>query len=211
MVPNKRIEIKATGSNHLSLQGMGGAGRSIVAHIPAQHLDRKAQAVRCIHPDPANKSRSEYKGLRTAPLKLFREKLRAASKRLFGRAVITGAQAFADTLIDSGQPVESTSDQNIVVWVSEYFSRVDRDGKQLLDIDVFEYNAKRVRGTVAIAKRNRDPSAASRGCYCARTSIQGVWGPRSNSLCGALLRPGRPKIRTTNVRSSAGSKGGEHQ
>ena len=196
-MPNEGIEIKATGSDNLSLQGKGRAGKSLVASILAQHLDRKAQAVRCIHSDPANRT--------------LREKLRAASKRLVGHAVITGAQAFADTLIDSGQPVESTSDQNIVVWVSEYFSRVDRDGKQLLDIDVFEYNAKRVRGTVAIAKRNRDPSAASRGCYCARTSIQGVWGPRSNSLCGALLRPGRPKIRTTNVRSSAGSKGGEHQ
>jgi hypothetical protein len=211
LVPNKRIEIKATGSNHLSLQGMGGAGRSIVAHIPAQHLDRKAQAVRCIHPDPANKSRSEYKGLRTAPLKLFREKLRAASKRLFGRAVITGAQAFADTLIDSGQPVESTSDQNIVVWVSEYFSRVDRDGKQLLDINVFEDNAKRVRGTVAIAKRNRDTFGRELWFIFLARSIRGVWGPRTKGLCGAMVGLERPKIRTTNVRFSTGTKGGEHQ
>ena len=128
MVPNEGIEVKATGSDHLSLQGKGGAGKSLVASILAQHLDRKAQAVRCIHPVPANKTRSEYKVLRTAPLQLFREKLRAASKRLFGHAVITGAQ-----------------------------------------------------------------------------------GPRSNSLCGDMLGPERPKITTTNVRFSTGTKGGEHQ
>ena len=131
MVPNEGIEINATGSDHLSLQGKGGAGKSLVASILAQHLDRKAQAVRCVHPDPANKTRSEYKGLRTAALAAlqpFREKLRAAIKRLFGHAVITGAQ-----------------------------------------------------------------------------------GPRSNSLCGDMLGPERPKITTTNVRFSTGTKGGEHQ
>ena len=128
MVPNEGIEINATGSDHLSLQGKGGAGKSLVASILAQHLDRKAQAVRFVHPDPANKTRSEYKVLRTAPLQLFREKLRAASKRLFGHAVITGAQ-----------------------------------------------------------------------------------GPPSNSLCGDMLGPERPKITTTNVRFSTGTKGGEHQ
>jgi hypothetical protein len=127
LAPNEEIEIKATGSVHLSLQGKGGVGKSLVASILAQYLNRKAQAVRCIHPDPANKTRSEYKGLQT-PLQLFREKLRAASKRLFGHAVITGAQS-----------------------------------------------------------------------------------PRTNSLCGAMLGPERPKITTTNVRFSTGTKGGEHQ
>jgi hypothetical protein len=210
LVPNEGIEIKATGSDHLSLQGKGGAGKSLVASILAQHLDRKAQGVRCTHPDPANKARSEYKGLRTAPLQLFREKVRAASKRLFGHGVITCAQAFADTLIDSGQLVESTSDQNIVGWVTEYFSRVDRDGKQLLDINVFEDNARRVRGTVAIAKRNRDTFGRESWFLFRAWSIRGVWGQRSNSLCGAMLGPDRPKIRTTNVRFSTGTKG-DHQ
>ena len=184
MVPNEGIEVKATGSDHLSLQGKGGAGKSLVASILAQHLDRKAQAVRCIHPVPANKTRSEYKGLRT-PLQLFREKLRAASKRLFGHAVITGVQAFADTLIDSGQLVERTSDQNIVVWVSEYFSCVDRDGKQLLDINVFEDNAKRVRGTVAIAERNRDTFGRESWFLLRARSIRGVWGARAATVCAA--------------------------
>jgi hypothetical protein len=75
LAPNEGIEIKATGSVHLSLQGKGGVGKSLVASILAQYLNRKAQAVRCIDsdPDPVNKTLSQHKGLRTAPLPLLRE------------------------------------------------------------------------------------------------------------------------------------------
>ena len=201
MAPNEGIEIKATGSVHLSLQGKGGVGKSLVASILAQYLDRKAPAVRCIDSDPVNKTLSQYKGLRTAPLPLLREGgidqrafdglmeellttdgvfvvdngastfiplwnyilennvhelLRAAGKRLFVHTVITGGQALADTLNGFGQLAESTSDQNIVVWVNEYFGRVERDGKQFLDMKVFEDNAHKVCGTVAITRRNQD-------------------------------------------------------
>ena len=73
MAPNEGIEIKATGSVHLSLQGKGGVGKSLVASILAQYLNRKAVPVRCIDSDPVNKTLSQYKGLRTAPLPLLRE------------------------------------------------------------------------------------------------------------------------------------------
>ena len=72
MAPNEGIEIKATGSVHLSLPGKGGVGKSLVASILAQYLGRKAAAVRCIDSDPVNKTLSQYKGLRT-PLPLLRE------------------------------------------------------------------------------------------------------------------------------------------
>jgi hypothetical protein len=82
--------------------------------------------------------------------------LRAAGKRLFVHTVITGGQALADTLNGFGQLAESTSDQNIVVWVNEYFGRVERDGKQFLDMKVFEENQSKVCGTVAVTRRNHD-------------------------------------------------------
>ena len=84
------------------------------------------------------------------------ELLRSAGKRLFVHTVITGGQALADTLNGFGQLAESTSDQNIVVWVNEYFGRVERDGKQFLAMKVFEDNENKVCGTVAITKRNYD-------------------------------------------------------
>jgi hypothetical protein len=40
--------------------------------------------------------------------------------------------------------------------VNEYFGRVERDGKQFLDMKVFEDNEEKVCGTVAITKRNQD-------------------------------------------------------
>ena len=46
MAPNEGIEIKATGSVHLSLQGKGGVGKSLVASILAQYLNRTALAGR---------------------------------------------------------------------------------------------------------------------------------------------------------------------
>jgi hypothetical protein len=194
-------EINTTGSVHLSLQGKGGVGKSLIASILAQYLSHQAQGVRCIDSDPVNKTLSQYKILHAEPLALLREGgvdqrafdglmedlltndgifvvdngastfiplwnyilendvhklLRSAGKKLFVHTVITGGQALADTLNGFGQLAESASDQNIVVWVNEYFGHVERDGKQFLDMKVFEDNEQKVCGTVAITKRNHD-------------------------------------------------------
>jgi hypothetical protein len=201
LTPTNGPDIKPTGSVHLSLQGKGGVGKSLVASILAQYLNRKAAAVHCIDSDPINKTLSQYRSLRCEPLPLLQdgsvdqrafdglmedlltiegifvvdngastfiplwhyilennvhEMLRDAGKKLYVHTVITGGQALADTLNGFGQLAESTSDRNIVVWVNEYFGRVERDGKQFLDMRVFEDNKEKVCGTVAIAKRNPD-------------------------------------------------------
>jgi cellulose biosynthesis protein BcsQ len=187
---------------HLSLQGKGGVGKSLVASILAQYLLQRGKTVRCIDTDPVNKTLSQYHGLPTEQLKLLREGgvdqrgfdvlmeqlltdessvfvvdngastfiplwnyilennvhelLRNANKRLYVHTVITGGQALFDTLNGFSQLAESTTDQNIIVWVNEYFGRVERDGKQFADMKVFQENQHRVFGTVGIAKRNQD-------------------------------------------------------
>ncbi len=187
---------------HLSLQGKGGVGKSLVASILAQYLLNRGKAVRCIDTDPVNKTLSQYRGLPTEQLKLLREGgvdqrafdglmeqlltdnsaifvvdngastfiplwnyilennvhelLRNARKRLYVHTVITGGQALFDTLNGFGQLAESTTEQNIIVWVNEYFGRVERDGKQFADMKVFQDNEHRVFGTVGIPKRNQD-------------------------------------------------------
>ena len=187
---------------HLSLQGKGGVGKSLVASILAQYLLDRGKRVRCIDTDPVNKTLSQYRGLPTEQLKLLREggietrafdglmdqlindadaifvvdngastfiplwnyilendvheKLRNARKRLYVHTVITGGQALSDTLNGFSQLAESTAEQNIIVWVNEYFGRVERDGKQFADMKVFQDNAQRVFGTVGIPKRNQD-------------------------------------------------------
>jgi hypothetical protein len=187
---------------HLSLQGKGGVGKSLVASILAQYLLQRGKSIRCIDTDPVNKTLSQYRGLPTEQLKLLRDGgvdqrgfdtlmehlltdesaifvvdngastfiplwnyilennvhqlLRDAKRRLYVHTVITGGQALFDTLNGFSQLAESSNEQNIIVWVNEYFGRVEKDGKQFSDMKVFQDNAERVFGTVGIVKRNQD-------------------------------------------------------
>jgi hypothetical protein len=77
-------------------------------------------------------------------------------RRLFVHCVITGGQALTDTLSGFVKLAETTPEQNIVLWVNEYFGRIERDGKLLHDIPAYQEHAPKVRGAVAIPKRNRD-------------------------------------------------------
>jgi hypothetical protein len=199
---NGEVQSDRLSTIHLSLQGKGGVGKSLVASILAQYLLQRGKTVRCIDTDPVNKTLSQYRGLPTEQLKLLREGgidqrafdglmehlltddaaifvvdngastfiplsnyilennvhelLRNAQKRLYVHTVITGGQALVDTLNGFSQLAESTSEQNIIVWINEYFGRVERDGKQFADMKVFHDNEHRVFGTVGITKRNQD-------------------------------------------------------
>src|SRR5437764_8926696 len=179
---------------HLSLQGKGGVGKSLVASILAQYLLQRGKAVRCIDTDPVNKTLSQYAGLQTEQLKLLREGgvdqrgfdvlmdrfveddtgtfvvdngastfiplwnyilennvhqfLQTARRRLFVHTVITGGQALFDTLNGFSQLAESTGEQNIILWINEYFGRVEHEGKQFGDMKVYRASEHRVFGTV---------------------------------------------------------------
>src|SRR6266545_1216428 len=59
---------------HLSLQGKGGVGKSLVASLLAQYFtDRKGMTVRCIDADPVNQTLTQYKELGAERLDLLRE------------------------------------------------------------------------------------------------------------------------------------------
>ena len=189
------------GAIHLSLQGKGGVGKSLVASLLAQYFIDRGEAVRCLDTDPVNQTLSQYKGLQVEHVKLLREGgidqrgfdllmetiltdvgtfvvdngastfiplwnyilennviglLRASGKRLFVHTVVTGGQALADTLKGFKSLAESTDERNIVVWVNEYFGRVEREGKEFGDMAVYRENAGKVFGSIAIPKRNQD-------------------------------------------------------
>lgn len=82
--------------------------------------------------------------------------LNESGRRIFVHCVVTGGQALTDTLSGFAKLAETTPDQNIILWVNEYFGRIERDGKALGDLPVFQTHAGKVRGSVAIPKRNRD-------------------------------------------------------
>jgi hypothetical protein len=185
---------------HLSLQGKGGVGKSLVASILAQYFLSRGRVVNRIDTDPVNGTFSQYAALAAERLKLLRdgaidsrgfddlmdrlltedgiflvdsgastfvplwnyilqgniiEILKAAGKALYVHTVITGVQALGDTL-DGFRHTQTTAEQNIIVWINEFFGRVERKGKGFNEMTVFQEHGSRVLGLVGIAKRNQD-------------------------------------------------------
>ena len=186
---------------HMSLQGKGGVGKSLVASILAQYFQFTGLQIECIDTDPVNRTFSQYKAVNASRLELLRngnidprgfdalierllteertfvidngastflplwsyvienrviEVLRNAGKKLYVHTVITGGQALLDTVNGFRSLAQSTEEQNIVVWINEYFGRVERDGKRFPEMAAFTENADKVFGSVHITERNHD-------------------------------------------------------
>lgn len=188
-------------SIHLSLQGKGGVGKTLVASILAQYFRHAGRDLKCIDTDPVNQTLSQYKALGAQHLDLMdegqvdprrfdrlmeriltedsvfvvdngastfiplwnyllenhvTEVLRGARKRLYVHTVITGGQALFDTLKGFKSIADSTSERNLVVWINEYFGRVEYGGKQFEDMQAYQTCKHKVHGSVQITKRNQD-------------------------------------------------------
>lgn len=84
------------------------------------------------------------------------EILTQAGKRLYVHTVITGGQALLDTLHGFKSLADSTSDRNIIVWLNEYFGRIERGGKRFEDMGAYKDSADKVFGSVHLTRRNQD-------------------------------------------------------
>ena len=82
--------------------------------------------------------------------------LKESRRKLYVHCVITGGQALADTLSGFARLAQTSEDQNIVLWINEYFGRIEREGRQLHEMPVYLENAGRVLGSVVIPRRNQD-------------------------------------------------------
>lgn len=190
-----------THSIHLSLQGKGGVGKSLIASILAQYFRERSREIRCIDTDPLNSTLFQYKALNVSRLELLRsgiidhrgfdtlmerlltedatfvvdngaatfiplwnyflenhvlDVLTHAGKRLYVHTVVTGGQALVDTLFGFKSLAESTSERNIVVWLNEYFGRIEQGGKCFEQMSAFQESATKVRGSVHLKKLNQD-------------------------------------------------------
>lgn len=191
------------GAIHLTLQGKGGVGKSLVASIIAQYLRDKGREVRCIDTDPVNRTFAQYAALSADRLNLRDEHnrieqrafdslmerfltedtttfvvdngastflplwhyllennaldyLRQNGRRVYVHTVITGGQALLDTLNGFHELAQSTGERNIVVWVNEYFGRVEAEGKKFSEMAAYRDNAEKVCGAIVFSKRNQD-------------------------------------------------------
>src|SRR5437016_9812897 len=60
-----------TGVIHLSLQGKGGVGKSLIASLLAQYHISRGQEIRCVDTDPVNQTLSQYTALKAQHLNLM--------------------------------------------------------------------------------------------------------------------------------------------
>src|SRR5579884_78103 len=58
---------------HLSLQGKGGVGKSLIASLLAQYFKTRCETVQCIDTDPVNHTLAQYKQLNVQKIKLLRD------------------------------------------------------------------------------------------------------------------------------------------
>ena len=202
------VQTAANGSDnragiHLTLQGKGGVGKSLVASVLAQYFQEHGRDVRCIDTDPVNRTLAQYSALGADRLNLRDEHnridqrsfdilmerfltedgatfvvdngastflplwhyllensaldyLRQQGRRVYVHTVITGGQALIDTLNGFNELAQTTQERNIVVWVNEYFGRVEADGKKFSEMAAYRDNADKVCGAVIFTKRNQD-------------------------------------------------------
>lgn len=82
--------------------------------------------------------------------------LKQAGRRLCIHTVVTGGQALEDTLKGFAQLAGTTGEASIVVWLNEYFGRIEQDGKQFTEMAVCKENQHKILGSIGIPKRNQD-------------------------------------------------------
>lgn len=188
---------------HLTLQGKGGVGKSLVAVILAQYLSKRGLQIQCIDTDPLNRTFAQYSAFDAERIQVRDEHSRIDQRsfdgllerfltehgatfvvdngastflplwhyllenraleflrehhcKIYVHTVITGGQALLDTLNGFRELAESTQQRNMVVWVNEYFGRVEAQGKTLSEMTAFRDNQDKVCGVVVIPKRNQD-------------------------------------------------------
>jgi hypothetical protein len=202
-ITNGTNGIEPAGAIHLTLQGKGGVGKSLVASVLAQYLKEKGREVRCVDTDPVNRTFAQYGALAADRLNLRDEHnrieqrafdslmerfltedgatfvvdngastflplwhyllensaldyLRQNGRKVYVHTVITGGQALLDTLNGFHELAQTTEERNIVVWVNEYFGRVEAEGKKFSEMTAYRENSDKVCGAVIFAKRNQD-------------------------------------------------------
>lgn len=204
MPKNATISSNGTaGTIHLTLQGKGGVGKSLIAAILAQYLRQTGLDVRCIDTDPVNRTFAQYRALRADRLCLRDEHnridqrsfdalmerflleseatfvvdngastflplwhyllennaldyLRQNGRRVVVHTVVTGGQALMDTLNGFHELAQTMQERNIVVWINEYFGRVEAEGKKFAEMAAYRENTEKVCGAVIFQKRNQD-------------------------------------------------------
>jgi len=109
------------GAIHMTLQGKGGVGKSLVAAVLAQYLKNAGRDVRCIDTDPVNRTFAQYNVLAADRLQLRDEHNRIDQRsfdRLMERFLLEDGATF---VVDSGASTflrSGTICSKIMHWIT---------------------------------------------------------------------------------------------
>lgn len=83
------------------------------------------------------------------------EMIADSGKQVVAHTVIVGESNLLDTLTSFAELAEQMpEDVKIVVWLNEYFGKIEVDGKPFEEMNVYLDNESRVHGIVCLPKRN---------------------------------------------------------
>ena len=80
--------------------------------------------------------------------------LKQAGRQLYVHTVLTGGQAMLDTLHGFKTVADATPERNVIVWLNEYFGRIEFDGTPFGELTTYKENREKVFGSVLLAHRN---------------------------------------------------------
>jgi CobQ/CobB/MinD/ParA nucleotide binding domain len=81
--------------------------------------------------------------------------LAGRGRKVFIHCLVTGGQGLTDTLNGFEQLAQTTGEQNLIVWLNEFFGQVHLHGKCFEELDVTRDNAAKLLGSVLIPDRTR--------------------------------------------------------
>lgn len=81
--------------------------------------------------------------------------LEQSGKQVFIHSVVTGGQAFSDTLQGLAVMLQEQT-APVVVWLNEFYGAIERDGKTFQQSALYTDFKQRIRGIVTVEKGNAD-------------------------------------------------------
>ena len=85
------------------------------------------------------------------------EMMKDAGRQVYIHTVVAGGQALPETLRGFANLAEQSREQNIVVWVNEFYGDViSEDGRSFTEMKAYQSFSDKVKGIVRLPRRNPD-------------------------------------------------------
>jgi hypothetical protein len=158
-------------ATHFTLQGKGGIGKSLVSFLFLQYLKSIKNNVVAIDADPINQTLKNFKNIDAQFFKLVEnDDFNAINFDKLIHTILSdteneyfidnGSSTFiqlSTSLLDNLNVFKfwaSQKDVKIIVWLNEFFGKIEGDGKKFIEMSVYNENKANVAGIITLSTRN---------------------------------------------------------